>query len=433
MKKKAIQKRTVKNKWKKRLGLVSLLGLVLISAVFISDSVQEKEEVSAHPTNPISIGSGSKLFEVPIDGGEHLEYSSSYSAYRQLNTSIPSLGKQLSETEDAETKLFSSRIYNDILSSYVTSNGNIISMQRFNNDKSDLNRINQTRIILQSPTGEVLDTEWVYATPNVITQPSGNKEVSNNSFFQKSGTEFMLLYTTRANLINTTTFIDEGNSLSVSQSDNNGPVNTSGINMKGQGIHGGFVSNSGSIISIPSIYPASTYKTHYITVEHNNGQSLGVIEFEASPEAMNVSGDPKLSSAALVSMVPIDNQTYIGVERIISATLGNSYSICKWVVDPITRKASRTEIVRYPGLTVEFVRNISDTNRLFAQVKSNNTPVNLISVDTSSLSVKLCNTFPKETNLNFTKQGSGYFYAGQINHLTGEFQNIGTTAGFYSG
>ena len=88
----------------------------------------KKKEVSAHPTNAITLDEGgSNEFEVPVDGQENLEYSNSYNKYKQTDTNIPSLGKQLSETETAKTKLFSSQIQNYISKSYVTSNGNIIS------------------------------------------------------------------------------------------------------------------------------------------------------------------------------------------------------------------------------------------------------------------------------------------------------------------
>ncbi|MBO1308900.1 hypothetical protein JZO70_22215 [Enterococcus sp. 669A] len=435
-KKKTIQKRSAKYKWQKWLGLVCVLGLVLISVVLALKTVEEKKEVSAHPTNPISIGSGSKLFEVPIDGGEHLEYSSSYSGYRQLNMNIPSLGKRLSETETAKTKLFSSSIRNYIDTSYLTSYGNVISMQIFSTSPvgEGYNMIDQTKIILQSRTGEVLDTEWVFATPNPITQPSGNERVFYNNFFQKSGTEFMVMHATMFNRINTTTFIDEGNHLSISTSDNNRVVSTNGINLKNQSIQLGFISNAGTNISTSVIYPISTDKASYVCVEHSNGQRLGAIEFEASPKVQTyVHGEGGSNFASIfTNMYPLDDNTYIGIESMATNSTGWVHWLCKWVVDPVTKKASRTEIGEYSARDVEFVRNISDKNRIFIQVKGD-TKVDLIRLDVSSLTTQLCNTFPKETALNFSKQGTGYFYAGQINHIEGEFKNIGTQPGFYSG
>ncbi|WP_071879692.1 hypothetical protein, partial [Enterococcus pallens] len=59
----------INKKWQKALGIICLLGLILTSVVFLTDSSQEKKEVSAHPTNTISLGNiaDDNIFELPTD------------------------------------------------------------------------------------------------------------------------------------------------------------------------------------------------------------------------------------------------------------------------------------------------------------------------------------------------------------------------------
>lgn len=53
--------------WRKYLGVICVLGLVLLSLVNVLETYHVKKKVSAHPANPISLGSGNSLFELPTD------------------------------------------------------------------------------------------------------------------------------------------------------------------------------------------------------------------------------------------------------------------------------------------------------------------------------------------------------------------------------
>lgn len=426
---------------RRALVLVSFIMLMILGVVAGMNVLQEKERVSAHPTNTIKLDEGgANEYEIPVDGQTKLEYQSGYDLFRQHDMNIPSLGKQLSETETAKTKLFSSQIRNYIYKSYITSNGNVISMQIFTTYPygAGYNNINQTRIILQSRTGEVLDTKWVHETPNNINQSSGTRQVVYNSFFQKSGTEFMALYTTSSYNINTTTYVDNGTHLSISPSDNKRAVDTSSVNMKGQVIQGCWISNSGTNMSAPVIYPTSLDKNAYIHIEHSNGQVLNRFEFEASPDvAAEVHGSNSLNHAGIGNMYPINDTVVLGTENTSTEAGGVVYRISRWDINSTTKKASRTEIARFPDSSVSFQPSISDKNKIIAQVYRNSavseTQVEIIEIDVTTSSIRTLRVFPKGTRFQFSKQGSGYFYAGQVSNIEGELENIGSQPGIYSG
>lgn len=426
---------------RRALLLVSFIVLMILGVFAGMNALQEKERVSAHPTNTIKLDEGgANEYEVPADGQTKLEYQSGYDLFRQYDMNIPSLGKQLSETETAKTKLFSSQIRNYTSRSYITSKGNVISMQIFTTYPygAGYNNINQTRIILQSRTGEVLDTKWVHETPNNINQSSGNKQVVYNTFFQKSGTEFMALYTTSAYSINTTTYVDEGTHLSISPLDNKRAVDTSSVDMKGQVIQGCWVSNSGTNVSTPVIYPTSSDKSAFISVEHSNGNLLNRLEFEASPDvAAELHGPNTHNYAAISNMYPVSDTVIFGTELTSTQIGGITTRISRWTLNPATKKASRTEIARFPNSTVSFQPSISDKNKIIAQVYRNSaigeTQVEIIEIDVNTSSTRTLKVFPKGTRFQFSKQGSGYFYAGQVSNIEGELENIGSQPGIYSG
>lgn len=432
----------VKNKqWKRALAFVGLAVLLIIGVITGLSLSQKKQAVSAHPTNTIKLDQGgTNEFEVPVDGQTKLEYQSGYDLFRQYDMNIPSLGKQLSETETAKTKLFSSQIRNYTSRSYITSKGNVISMQIFTTYPygAGYNNINQTRIILQSRTGEVLDTKWVHETPNNINQSSGTKQVVYNSFFQKSGTEFMALYTTSSHNINTTTFVDEGTHLSISPSDNKRTVDMSTVDMKGQVIQGCWISNSGTNVSTPIIYPTSAEKSEFISVEHFNGQLLNRIEFEASPDvAAELHGANSRNYAGINNMYPISDTVVLGTETTSTEMGGFVNRLCRWDINTTTKKASRTEIARFPNSSVSFQPDISDKNKIIAQVYRNSaideTQVEIIELNVNTSTIKTLKVFPKGTRFRFSKQGSGYFYAGQVSNIEGALENIGNQPGIYSG
>lgn len=435
-----IQSLTIKH-WRKLFLVLCAIGMIVVGVIIGMDSLKKKE-VSAHPTNAITLDEGgSNEFEVPVDGQENLEYSNSYNKYKQTDTNIPSLGKQLSETETAKTKLFSSQIQNYISKSYVTSNGNIISQHIYSSypTGTGFNIIDQTRIILESKTGEILDTKWVHETPNSITQPSGNKATWSNSFFQKSGTEYVALYSTNLGAINSTTFIDEGNHLSISILDNNRTLDLSGINLKDQIIHSSVSTNTGTFLSRPAIYPHSQEKVNYINIEHLDGQVLDVIEFEASPEVQThvpEGSNPTENIAFQEDMHYIDDYTVIGIERMISAGKTTSW-LCKWTINPNTNKATRTEIESYPNSFAVIAQDICSNNKVFFQVYRNGavgeSQVELLEIEVNTSTMRLVKNFPKETRLNFLRQGSGYLFIGQIQQIEGEFENIGVSSGIYTG
>ena len=419
--------------------LVSFIVLMILGVATGMNVLQQKGRVSAHPTNTIKLDDGgANEFEVPVDGQSKLEYQTGYDSFRQLDMNIPSLGKQLSETETAKTKLFSSQIRNHAGKSYITSRGNVITMQIFTTTYgSSYETINQTRIILQSKTGEILDTKWVHETPYDINQPSGDRETLFNSFFQKSGTEFTILYTTRSHTINTTTYVDEGTYLSISPLDNKRAVDISGVDLKDQVIQGCWISNSGTNMSVSVIYPTSTKKDAYINVEHSNGQYLNTLEFEASPAvAQHVQG-PGYSYAQLANMYPISDEVVFGSEMNYTVSGGITDRICKWTIDPLTKKASRTELASFPDSHIIFYPSISNNNKIIAQVYRNfyatETQVDLIEIDVNTLAVNTLKVFPKGTRFSLSKQGSGYFYAGQVSNIEGELENIGAQPGIYSG
>lgn len=443
---KKINRTYINKRWQKGLGIICLLGLILASVVFMRDSSQEKKEVSAHPTNTISLGSGEKQFEVPVDGAEHLEYPSSYSGYQQLDMNIPSLGKQLTETESAETTLFSSQVRNSILKSYITSHGNIISMQYFTSHPYGVEfpYINQTRIILQSRTGEVLDHLWVNVdidgTPNNINQStSSDIETAYNSFFQKSGTEFMAIYTSGVSPLNTTTYIDEGTHLSVPDSDNRKRVDLSTVDMKGQRIENCWLSDAKTNMSFATLYPSIDYREAYVVVEHLNGQVLDRYEFEATPdaEAELIGGSNFQNYANMSNMYPISDSVVFGTEVSNSDVGGLVTRICKWEINPVTKKASRTEIARLSNTTISFEPDISDKNKIIAQIYKNTSGgeiVEIVEIDVNTLSISTpLRTLPSGTRFRYSKQGSGYIFVGQVQNISGELEDIGSQPGFYSG
>lgn len=432
-----------KNKQLRR--AVAFVGLIVLIVGGVLASIhlrQEQDSVSAHPTATITLdeNNAAKKFVVPIDGAENLEYTSGYSDFRQLNMNIPSLGKQLSETEIAKTKLFSSQIWNYTTKSFVTAKGNVISMQIYTTYPygAGYNNINQTRIILQSRTGEVLDTKWVYATPNDVTQPSGNKGVVYNTFFQKTGTEFMALYTTNANNINTTTYVDEGTHLSISPLDDGRAVDTSSVQFQGQVIQGCWISHSGTNMSLPVIYPSSTKKDAYINIEHFNGSFHNVVEFEASPEVLqHLNGLNSQNYATIANMYPISDSVVYGTEYTATVSGGVVTRICRWDIDPVTKKGARTEIARIPNSSVGFIPNISDNNRIIAQIyrdsATSESQVELIELDLGTSNIETLKVFPAGTRFSISNQGAGYFYAGQVSRIEGELEGIGRQPGIYSG
>lgn len=438
--KKGKQSKGRNRNWWKYFGFCCLLALLLSTIVLTMNTVQEKEEVSAHPTNTINIGSvtNNTDFIVPIDGQKYLEYTSSYNEYKQTDTNIPSLVKQISETETAKTKLFSSQIYNYIKGSYVTSKGNIISLQSFiTYPYTGYNRIYQLKVILQSKTGIILDTKWIRATPNNITQPSGDKGTYGEGFHQKSGTEFLVTYSTETSPINTTTVIDEGSHLSFLPLDNDRKIDLSGVDLKNQSVGRAWATSTGSLMSATGIHQMSTDKNNYRIPEFQNGSVLNAHSFEAMPEGNF------LEPNSYISMVPedmrwINSTTLIGVEYYIKQTMpGRIKVISKWDLDPITKQATRTEIGRFNNCDMIFHHEISDNNTIYIEVYRNSmvgeSQVELIKLDVNTLQLETVKTFPKLTRLKFSKYGSGYFYTGQIINLTGEFEGIGQQSGLYSG
>ena len=435
-----------KNKPLKR--ALTLVGLVVLLAGGVFATVkmlEEKERVSAHPTNPITIrdvdGNTANDFAVPVDGGKGYEFSGSpYNSFFQTEANIPALSKQISDTESAKTTLFSSQILNSIVASYMTDNQNIISLQNFTSFPYGIgySYINQARVILQSKNGDILDTKWIHATPNPITQSSGNKQTVNCKFFKKSGTEYVALYHAGQNPITTTTFIDEGNQLRVLDSDNDKAVDLTGVVLDGQLIenHWGYGLRN-SNMSSATVNQNATEKEYYNVIEYRDGTVLDTYKFEtASDVATNLVEYPNLYSG-INQVFIVDADTIIGREN-LRTYAGNFNCISRWDIDSNTNTASRTELLRVQDSTVGIEASISDSDMIYAQVYRNSqigeTQVEMTQIDlNTNTAASPIRIFPRYTRLAFSRQQTGYFYVGQINLLEGEFAGIGTRTGIYSG
>ena len=432
-----------KNKQARRaLALVCLVFLLVGGILASVKMLDEKERVSAHPTNPITIadidGDTDKDFSVPIDGKKKIEYSTGYDDFLQTEDNIPALSKQISDTEYASTTLFSSQISNSVIGSFITANDNIITMQSFTTYPygAGYNRINQTKIILQSKTGDVLDTKWVHNTPNPITEESGVKQTLYNKFFQKSGTEFLALYSITGSQITTTTYVDEGNQLGILSSDNDQVVDISSIDLEGQSIQNHWVNSSNNNMSSTIMYGTAREKSYYNVIEHNNGSVIDVYKFDTAPDVpLNVVSYPGHYSIITDTFV-IDENTVVGMETLYT-TSGNYRCLSRWDINHTTKTATRTEILREETSSFIMEKSISDNNDLYVQLYRDTligeTQVEILKINPLSRQIDTVQTFPKLTRLRFSKQQSGYFYAGQIREMTGSLEGIGTQEGIYSG
>ncbi|MGG5314925.1 hypothetical protein [Enterococcus sp. AZ072] len=424
---------------KKVIGIFLILVVIGIGSVFGMNSFKDKkEEVSAHPTNTIKLDEGgTNEFEVPIDGKKNLEFPSGslYDDHFQANQSVSALSKQISANKSAKTTLFSSEVRNYILKSYITDYNNIISMQTFSTYPYGAGyvAINQTKIILQNEEGTILDSKWVRNTPNDISQHSGTKSTVYNSFFKKSGTEFLALYV--GEKLSTTTFIDNGNSLGISIADNNQAVDLNAINLDNQGIQTHWVNSSGNNMSSTVIYKNATQKNHYHVLEHANGNILNQYKYEAPA---GLEGDMTLQGphhSLITDVFVVDANTIIGLEN-ISTSKGNFTCLSRWDINHSTKNTTRTEIIReISGVSIE--HGISNNNAVYVQIykreNGEETKVELIKITPQSGQMTVEKTFPKTTRLKFNKDSSGYFFAGQIDEFSGPFSGMGNQAGIYSG
>lgn len=425
-------------KWQIFLGILCGIGII-VSIVVGLNTINEKKEVSAHPTNTIKLDEGgANEFEVPMDGSEHLEYSTSYNNYRQNNVYTPILTKQISETESARTTLFSSQISNSIIRSYITEHGNIISMMQISTSPyTGYLNVNQTKIILQSRDGTWLAERWLHTTPNDVDKASGNKATYYNNFFQKDGSTFLAVYAKGDSPVNTTTIVDTGNSLDVSAVDNDQGLNISTINLRNQYLQTQWIGPDNIPISSTCIYSNANEKNYYVTLKHENGIVLDEYSFETSSElATDITTYPNHYSQ-IRDVYYLDDTRIIGHER-LSTTNGLFDCISLWELDTTTKVAARTELYRMYNSDVQIEKDISTNNEVYFQhqVNSRTTEarVDILKVDLNTLSVDVVKNFPRHTRLRFINRGDGdYFYAGQISTFEDDFQVLDGVEGMYSG
>ncbi|MEO1769668.1 hypothetical protein [Candidatus Enterococcus ferrettii] len=428
---------------KKMIGIILILVVIGIGSVLgINSFKDKKEEVSAHPTNTIKLDEGgTNEFEVPIDGKKNLEFPSGslYDDHFQANQSVSALSKQISTNKSAKTTLFSSEIRKYIPKSYITDYNNIISMQIFSthpykDEERNYPALNQTKIILQSEDGTILDSKWVRNTPEDISQPSAKKATVYNSFFKKSGTEFLALYV--GEKLSTTTFIDNGNSLGISIADDNQEVKIGAINLDNQSIQPHWVNSSGNNMSSTVIYKNATQKNYYHVLEHTGGNVLNQYRYET---AAGLEGDMTLQGnhhSLITDVFVVDANTIIGSENIVTSK-GTFNCLSRWDINHSTKNAVRTELIRENGSGISIEHGISNSNAVYAQIyireSGEETRVELVKLTPQSGQISIEKTFPKTTRIKFNRDSSGYFFAGQINEFSGPFSGMGTQAGIYSG
>ncbi|MCA5011473.1 MULTISPECIES: MucBP domain-containing protein [unclassified Enterococcus] len=444
---------------KRKLPVCLFFGSLLIVLGFFF--LKNMETIQAKPDdgNPIVIDKGTvDEFSLPFDAKKLLEsdllaQSPQYDAFVQENKVTPTLIKQRDSSQQIPTYLWSSQIKNSIVNTYITSYGNIISLQKFTTFPYNVpyNKIEANKVILQSPTGEVLDSKWVYQSPNSIQQPSNTTESSKAYLYELSPSNYTVTFATSSSHTNTTSYSDDDGKLLVSKDDENSeiPLPTTSLGQK-ESEHDyqsiGLTSDGDR-----NIVSASTIKN--ITADKNNYYGFAYLSGEINnlyaPDNFNLRTDPDKANAITtkehysrikqgsLKWISEGNSVISGTELFAieeqNTAVGTFNNIIRYRSRAIVGPDAffRDYVFEFENSTVdvESALNSRKPSDYYIQVRSQEN-VKLCKVDTSLVELL---ELPKNTNVKFDFYEDGYVFIGHISNFTGIFKDVKGGPGIYAG
>lgn len=434
-----IQKKYLIKNWNKYLGFVCILGVVLTGVIFLMNSLQEKERVSAHPANEITLGSvaSNNDFKLPVD------------ATRLKEAALPA-GTTGFQGEDLvpiiEKGDISGRGVSEVNS--VTVNGEIRSIERTNYGHmfvlygiSGTNRGGMVKVAVFNSNGQEL-ASMIHGTMtnvnlrvNTLIYSASNNSflvgVHNGSFFryEVSGESANSATITRTNVdvsnnpltamkcdtnFVVDTFSDYSDSVLVA-----GRLDVSKPNLSGL-VPGrtpfGELEISGWENSTTPVMSGNVVNT--FSVESLRNQDMG----------LGTNGSPMFLSPVLLYQHP-DNR------NLIFGTFFNEINLSGAVTqkrsfqlfdksEEITENGQNIKKRKYEhfGATnYSVVKGLCEGNSIFFMAYYSDR-TELIRVDLTTFTASTIKTYPRSTYLNIVDNNDGTVsYYGSTTSLTGEF------------
>lgn len=436
---KTIQKKHFSKKGKKWLGFVCILGVVLTGIIFLIDSLQEKERVSAHPTNEITLGSvaSNNDFKLPVD------------AVRLKEAALPA-GTTGFQGEDIvpiiEKGDISGRGVTEINSAIV--NGEIRSIERTNYGHmfvlygiSGTNRGGMVKVAVFNSNGQELAT-MIHGTMtnvnlrvNTLIYSASNNSflvgVHNGSFFryEVSGESANSATITRTNVdvLNNPltamkcdtnfvvdTFSDYSNSVLIAGRLDVSKPNLSGL-VPGRTPFGELEISGWENSTTPSI---SGNVVNTFSVESLRNQDMG----------LGTNGSPMFLSPVLLYQHPDNRNLIFGTffnEINLSGTVTQKRSFQLFdKSEEITENGQAIKKRKYEHFDANnysVVKGLCEGNNVFFMAYYSDR-TELIRVDLTTFTGSTVKTYPRSTYLNIVDNNDGTVsYYGSTTSLTGEF------------
>lgn len=455
------QKQSRNRNWQKFLGLICILGVVLSSIIFLTRSFQEKEQVSAHPTSIIELGSGDTKFKVPIDATQLEEQAiedlaPQFDAYVQGNDRVPVLNKENISAYGSEQARNGADIGVSVKSIEETENGNYFVL--FQISGSGVGGI--TRTAVYDKEGNEL------ASNSIGTRHNVNLRVGTK-IYNRAGNTFLV--TTFNNTWFRYTVNDSSNPVTIDRYQYpsgaiTGNPNTA-LQIDTHGIIDQFSSYSNDALIIGRSYPGHTssqgvYKKR-ISVGAVNTSGWKTTGFNSNSIyqytlenllmyeelGLNESQGSNVCSMSGGEIFKFNNYMFgpfgyvgyqQGVQKIVQTfqifdTTINTQErgdINPGMANPVLKKRIyqhrtieqiKNDIAANNSYYYRVIKSMCDDDYVYFTVE-NQLETQLVRVDLNTYTDQIVKIYPRNTNINFFENVDGSFsYYGTTTSLTGEF------------
>lgn len=467
-KKNTFPKRFINKKKLKYIGLVCMLGIMLLGIFATVRSFQNREAVSAHPTQKINIGSGATEFELPFDATQLeeqalIDLAPQFDDYVQSDILVPIMEKGTVRAYGSPAASNGQAIACSIKDVELTENGNYFIL--FHLTGNSVGGIVRTAVY--SKSGEQLAVDNYGTRENAtfrinskMLNRSGNNflvTVHGNRYFRYTVNESGNTATIDRNLFTETEAIGNPNTeigtdfiQIIDQfsgySDNALVTGRSGMAGANQGtykkrISVGSINTDGwlsSGLNVDSIYQYTLqslliYEDLNLSERYNSTTQHG----NRNPSAMYKRNDFIFGNIVYAtnseldgSGTPLQVNTFqiFSDEEIDDTEVTDNggvrpYKVRKRIYQHRDNQTIHDDVIANKVWSYEVVKNLCTDTEIYFFAKSvdGNQLIKVDLADLSNIKEEIVKTYPSGSSLNFFPDGKGnYTFYGSTNKLTGE-------------